>query len=1391
MGRVRRHVLLACVWCAAALGAQAQPFPRASVPRALQDWIPWALDGAEERVCPAVGGSAVCLWPGRVRLEATASGARFSIEAHAERALDLPLPGGARRWPLDVTLDGAPAVVLGRSDLPVVRLPAGDHRLEGRFAWERLPDALAVPAAFALLELSVEGRAVALPRRDESGLLLLRQADAGAGEGEKVQLKVFRRVADGMPPWVETRVVFDVSGRARELALSGALVADTAPVAVSGELPARLDADGRLRVQVRAGTFTVTVLARVKGRGDKLMPPAPLAPWPTQEVWVFAAAERLRQVELGGATPMDPSRTDLPDEWRALPAFLLEPGGALAIRELRRGEPEAAPDRITLRRTLWLDQSGRGFTARDEMRGRLGRTSRLDLRAPGELGRVTLDGAGQLVTRAAPDGAAGVEVRAAELKLEADSRLPGAGALPAVGWDVSVQSLSAELRVPPGWRLLAATGVDSAPGSWAAGWDLYAFFFVILTAVAADRVLGRRWGLLALAALVALHGETGAPRFVWLYLVGALALAGAAPPGRLRALARAALGLGLLVLVLTLIPFAVTQVRSGLFPQSLIPYAWDSGPVARLGRAFKRPESVAGIAMLDENAPVSPPPAAMAPQASEEALRSQGYVTEARQDKAGAARREANVLSYSQEALQKAYAPDPHAVIQTGAGVPAWHWDTYGLAWSGPVAKEQTLRLYLLSPGVNLLLALLRVALAALLALRVFAAVWPALAARLPWLGPPPPAAPEPPDAPPPAAVAVLALLALFAPSSAHAQDAEPPSLASQAGLVPSPELLAELRARLTRAAACAPHCVTTSRLHLAVEGGDLRLSAEVHAGALAAWPVPGPAASFVPRGVTLDGRPAEARLVRLADGFLHLRVEPGVHRVELRGPLPLRDSLTLQFGQPPRRVTASTPGWQVDGLRDDGSADASVQLSRRLATPAAAGTSGSYEPWLEVTRVLDIGVSWSVETSVRRVSPPGEPIVVKVPLLKGMLVTDGERQVKDGEVLVTLGRTETEARWSATLEAVEGASVTLKAPEGKPWSEVWSVRCGPVWQCALEGLPPVGRFQDGQLAPEFRPWPGESLTLTFRRPQGAPGRSVTVDAARLSVTPGLRLEDGTLLLSVRASRPSPLTLTLPEGAEVQSLKVKDVDRPIRPDGRKLTVTLDVGAQNVSVAWRRSGGLGLVHRVAGVELSEAAVNNEVSLRLPEGRWLLLTGGPSWGPSVLFWGYLVCIVALAYVLARVPRSPLSARAWVLLALGLSQVPLVAAALVAGWFLALAWRQDRVLERAWRHNLVQLALVVWTLVALGVLYAGVYQGLLLRPDMQVAGGGGTDTLLRWYQDRTSGALPRPWVLSLPLWTYRLVMLAWSLWLALSLVRWLRWGWASFSSGALWQPLRRAKL
>lgn len=1372
------HVaVLAAALALAAPRAGAQPFAEKDLPPALKGWVPWALDGARDRTCPAVGDEAVCLWPGRVTLSLGPTGGTFVLQAWAERPLFLPLPGDAKVWPQEVRLDGKPVPVVPQGDRPALYLAAGSHRVEGRLAWSALPDSLSVPPETALLDVVLNGKTVAFPRREENGLLLLRQEGERAGGGEELRVKVFRRLEDGIPLFLETRLLLEVSGKAREVKLSGARLPGTVPVAVRGELPARLDADGRLVVQVRTGRFSVSALFRVEGQPATFHPDAAAtAPWPEQEIWAFAANERFRQVELSGGTPIDPSRTDLPAEWQKLPAYQLEPKDELRLAETRRGEAEAAPDQVNVSRELWLDLDGKGFTVRDRFSGTLRRTSRLNLLAPGSLGRVSVDGEDQLITVDPAEKLSGVELRRTSLQMTAESRLTDRpGRLSAVGWGIDVQGLSGTLYLPPGWRLLGARGVDSTPHAWLGRWDLFGFFLVLLVALAAWKLAGWRWGAVGLATLVVCHGESGAPALVWLSLLGAAALLTVVSKGKLRTLVLAWWGISALVLVGIALPFAVKQVRHGLYPQTepVASGSFAEGYYAGVAAAPRAMEEQTAVDAAPAAPPPMEPPQAGVPSAPMPMRKSaQLYL----QNQA------ASVVA-SSKSSDEAYRQDPHAVIQTGSGVPTWSWNSQPLRWSGPVAKDHRIRLFLLSPFANLVFAVLRVLLVGLLALRLLANPRVGEGLR---------------SVRPSAAAALLVLLLGVAGTTAAGEEqAQEPNAANATkpsaleGL-PDDGILEELRERLTRPPACAPSCIATPDVRLTVKGAEVEVVAEVHAAADAAWPVPGPASAWVPRSVTVDGQLAVS-LVRRGDGFLHLRLPAGTHQVVVSGPLPPRDSLALQFVDRPRRMRAVADGWQVDGVREDGTTDGSVQLTRKLdaGSRGEAGSEGHYEPWLEVTRVFEIGISWKVETVVRRVSPPGTPLVVKVPLLKGMLVTDADHPVKDGEVLLTFGRDEQETRWTSTLTPADGATVALKAAEGKPWSEVWVVRCGAVWQCSAKGaFAPTSREEGGTLATEYHPWPGESLDLSFHRPAGAPGQSLTVDDASLHVSPGVRLLDATLALSIRASRSGPLTISLPAKAEVQEVRVGESVRPVRPDGDELHLTVGPGAQKVQVTWRQAGGVSLLQRLPRVKVGQAAVNGHLSLQLPDDRWLLFAGGPSWGPAVLFWGLLTVVAFFALVLGTLPSSPLKGWEWLLLGFGLAQLHVVAVLAVAGWFLVFAWRAKKDEQTPLVHDFLQLLLACWTVIFLVSLYGAVHEGLLLKPHMQVAGNGSSDTLLKWYVDRFDGTFPGAWVVSLPLWTYRVVMLLWSLWLASRLIAWLKWGWSAYVAGGGWKPLSRPK-
>ena len=316
----------------------------------------------------------------------------------------------------------------------------------------------------------------------------------------------------------------------------------------------------------------------------------------------------------------------------------------------------------------------------------------------------------------------------------------------------------------------------------------------------------------------------------------------------------------------------------------------------------------------------------------------------------------------------------------------------------------------------------------------------------------------------------------------------------------------------------------------------------------------------------------------------------------------------------------------------------------------------------------------------------------------------------------------------------------------------------------------------------------GMALTLDVVRPAASTGQTATVDSARLVLRPGVRLLRAELAAHVRASTQTSYELSLPEGSEVDQLSIGGKNEPIRQEGGKLALIFMPGQHDLHVGWQQPGGFVTLFRSPQVRFGPELINAELSVHLPDERWLLFARGPSWGPAILFWGHLVLILLLAPVLARVPRSPLRAWQWALLALGLTQVPLPVAGIVVGWFFAIAFLDRARTERPFWFNARQLVVFGFTLVFLGCLFAAVYDILLNSPDMEVAGSGSSERLLRWYVDRTPGTLPEAWILTTSLWVWRGVMLLWALWLAHSLIGWLGWAWASFRSDGVWKPWRK---
>jgi hypothetical protein len=1374
--------------------ATAKPIASDDIPFSLRPWVKWVLADNPQFDCPYLYNNNAdhhCAWSTPLQIDLADNGGTFHVDWQVFVGSWVTLPGDAQHWPQEVSIDGSAATVTERNGRPSVWLPAGISKMEGKFYWTAMPESLWLPMQIGIVRLSINGTAKPFPNINAEGRLWLTQGDAGtSADNDSLSIQVYRLITDEIPLTVNTRMELDVAGRSREVKLNGAVLKDFIALSLDSTLPARLEPDGTLRLQLRPGHWSINLGARHPDNMTSLALPQPSEPWPASELWAFEARNHLRMVDVQGVNQVDPNQTTLPREWRRFPAYRVSAGETMNFAVNRRGDPQPEPDRLSLNRDLWLDFDGHGLTFSDTIGGTMTSGWRLDLQAPMQLGRAAVDGQPQLITRAVNDkdsGSSGVEVRRGTLNLSADGRYEGkVRQLPAVGWDHDFQQMQATLHLPPGWKLFSVSGVDdkASTGAWLHSWGMRDVYLVGITAVIVYYLWDISSALLVLATLVLVWFEPGAQPWVWLNLVAAIALLRVLPEGRVRRLISLYRTLSIIALLIVVVPFMVNQVRVGLFPQLEQPWrsVMPSGELG--GMVAATPTSVTAAA------PATPPPAAepqagaaveaekdMAveqaePMASgadatinmERKLEGKLKADEARQVLRQSVAIDSTGNAYSSKNYQES---DPKANVQTGPGLPRWQWTDVPLRWHGTVEKDQQLTLHLIPPRLHLLTNLLRVALLSLLTaafVRISFANLGGIGSLL-----------KGPVARTSAALLLLSLAGFSAPRSASAQE------------YPSPDLLNELRNRVTATPECMPQCAQSPRLRIEIQNDQLQLRMEVHASEHVAVPLPGISGHWLPSTVTVDGTDSDG-LLRLNDGAVWLRLGPGAHQIIMSGALPARSAVQLPMPLTPRRVELGAhEGWRIDGVHDDATSDTQLMFTREGGDQSNSfddAQAPTLPTFARIERTLLLGLEWRVQTRVVRLSAPDSAIVLEVPLIPGESITTDGLRVVNGKAQINMAAQESETYFESVL--TKQNKITLTAPDTTGWVEVWRADVSPVLHASMEGIAVVHHQNtEGNWLPEWRPWPKESVTISIARPQGMDGSTFTIDASHLTYVPGERSTDVELGLDLRSSQGGQHIITLPAGATLQSVTLNGVAQPIRQQDRQVSLPLSPGASHFVLSWREAQGISNHFRSANVDLGASSVNASTQVSMPVDRWILLTHGPLLGPAVMFWGQLVVIALVAFALSRIPLAPLGFPQWLLLGIGLSQMSIQSAILVVGWLLVLGLRGKwpATLGKA-AFNWGQIGIIALTVVALYSLVSTVLSRLEGLPEMQIGGNASSAQMLNWYQDHAAAVLPSVSIFSLPLTAYRLFMFAWSLWLAFAVVRWLRWGWAQFSRNGLWR-------
>ena len=1321
----------------ACLGTSGQDF---DIPKDLEDWRDWVLHGEEHRACPFLYNSTathrddfICAWPGQLDLSIAADGGRFRQEwtVYAKEQW-IPLPGDEDHWPRAVATGGGDVAVVLRNGVPAVLLSPGRHDIRGGFGWVERPATLAVPRESGLLSLTVDGQRIVLPKRSERGVWL-GQGEQAETALDELETNVYRRVEDEVPTRLLTMFQIDVAGTVREERIGPVLPEGFVPLSLTSELPAQLSPDGDLRVQVRPGTWLITLGARASGVVESVTLAQGASNLPDQEVWAYQANPRLRATLPQGPRTVDPKQVG--SRWPELPTFLVEPGEALTVVEHTRGLA-GADNTLHLTRSLWLDFDGSGFAFADTITGEMLDGWRLDMAPPYVLQNAKEHGDELLVTR--NDALAGVEVRNADVDVAAQGRIEVRGEIPVAGWDGGIDSVAATLNVPPGHKLLTAVGVDHAPSSWTGRWKLLDFFLLLIIAGATTRLFGRWAGAASLVAMTLSFHEPAAPLWTWLNLLAAVALVRVAPQGRLLGVAKGYRLASLAVLLLFLVPFLLGQIRIAVFPQ-LETLAQRQGHAETWGLF----EMLAGTAQ----------PSVVSVEVARDVAPSA--------DEGDVIFDTTFQLGVSAPALPRY---DENALLQTGPGRPDWEWTSYLLSWDGPVDTERTMRLVIMPDWLVAALRFLAVGalglFAALFAYDIFGGRW-----KWPWRIPVRSTGAS-------AAVAVL----VVAVAVGERAWADPPPA----------EVLDELKQRLLAPPSCAPRCAEVVDAEVAVGENEMTIRLVVHAVADVAIPMPGTAQSWQPERISAG--PSEMAAHRGSDGVLRVRLDAGRHELTLQGPLPPSDTVEIPFPAPPRSIAARSEHWFIAGIQN-GTLTADALNLTRLQQATDEGATERWEQsrlpvFLRVERFIDVRLDWGAVNVVHRVSPKTGAINVDVPLLEAESVLEEEVAVSEGAVSVSMNPSQQEFMWHSALP--RQPSMTLTAPTDRPWREVWMFDIGNAWHVEFEGIPESLPQTNGagRRVATFHPRPGETLKVTVSRPEALAGGTLAFDEVVVRTTVGAHRRHSVMDVRYRSTQGTSHRLRLPQAANLESVSVDGDSEPVVAVDGDLTVPILPGEHTLSVAWNEAAEPGFRLRTPEVGLGTSSSNVISAMTIPSNRWLMFTAGPTLGPAVLYWPELIALILVSLILGRLRTTPLRTHDWLLLGLGFSTSFWLAFAVVAVWLIVHGTRRSwgaNISEPVYRVS--QIGFGALTLAAFAAIVGGIGAGLLGNPDMSVAGYGSVGNELRWFADQTGNALPEATAYSVPLWAYKVLILAWALWLSFALIRWLPWVWHRFSEEGLW--------
>ncbi len=448
------------------------------------------------------------------------------------------------------------------------------------------------------------------------------------------------------------------------------------------------------------------------------------------------------------------------------------------------------------------------------------------------------------------------------------------------------------------------------------------------------------------------------------------------------------------------------------------------------------------------------------------------------------------------------------------------------------------------------------------------------------------------------------------------------------------------------------------------------------------------------------------------------------------------------------------------------------------------------------INREIYLAEKWKMKTTVYPLLqvPKNKITNLNVKLLEGESPLNSELEVVDGNIKISLGNGN--ISWESNLTPVD--KLVLENTD-KNNLENWTIYNENNWLYSHKGLSPISSNSSGKYKTinTWTMWPNEKVVLELALPKLIEGQETNVENFSIQTKRGNEPLVYDASFNINTSVGGRYIVNF-EDKETESVQVFVNGVMIEDKIKEGVLALDLlaGKNQVKVTFKANKES--FYQVAPNIKFETPVTNASFKDDLKDRWVLYAGGGDIRPIVLLWGIIATLVLVAGILTKTTKTPLGFLSWLLLLLGLSQTALVSVVIIVAWIVAFSFR-DKLLDycksesgfNVARFNRLQTGLGALTGIGLLTLISMVAVGLLQKPEIFITGFQSGANQLYWYVQSWNGVDKNPYVISLPLSVYHAMMLVWGVWLAFSLMSWLKWMWQEYSKGGYWMKEETPKI